>query len=259
MKPELKKLFALQELDLALDAIQQKKGALPVQIQTLQSELEGLEAKKDQHKAEVTAQETHIEGYQETKKNADASIKKYQDEQVSVSDSRSYDTISKEIALQELEIQLSQKNIKEAQGTIKEIKEKLSKVRARIRETKESIKLYKQELSEIQSQVQEEETKLQEQRPSLVAAVDPALLGSYEEMRTQLIPPHVLTYVREEACAGCFCMVSPQKQAIIAEHKKTVRCENCSRILVDVIKPEEKPKRKPRRRTTKKATIATAS
>lgn len=248
MEAQLKALLELQNLDLALDTIQQRKGALPKQIAQLEKELKALESQKDAHKSEVAEQEAAIESHQENKKNAETLVRKYREDQLSTTDSRGYDTISKEIALQELEMQLSQKNIKTAQQKIKEKKERLTKIRAGIRDKKDRIKTHKQELSTIQSEVQEEETKLQEARPKAIEKVEDRLYHTYENMRRHLTPPHVITYVREDACSGCFHRIPPQQQAIILEGKKTVQCEYCNRILADVIVTEEAPKKRKKKK-----------
>lgn len=244
MKAQLNTLLELQNIDLALDAIQQRKGALPKQIADLDEKLKALEAQKDTRKGEVAEKEEAIGVQQAKKKEAEELVKKYREEQLSASDSRSYDTITKEIALQELEMQLAQKNIKSSQQGIKEIKEQLTKIRAGIREKKERIKMHKQELSTIQSEVQEEEDKLKEKRVTLAEVVDKSLYHTYEDMRKHLTPPHVVTQVKEDACGGCFYLIPPQQQAIILEGKKMVQCEHCNRILGDVIEEEEKTKKR---------------
>ena len=244
MQAQLKVLLELQNLDLALDAIEQRKGALPKQIAQLTKELAALEAQKDARKGDVATQEEAIASHQENKKNAEALVRKYRDDQLSATESRDYDTISKDIALQELKMQLSQKNIKGAQQIIKENKEKLTRIRAGIRDKKERIKTHKQELSTIQSEVEEEEARLKAARPEAVKQVDENLYHTYENMRRHLTPPHVVTEVREDACGGCFHRIPPQQQAVILEGKKTVQCEYCSRILANVIETEAAPKRR---------------
>ena len=244
MKAQLKTLLELQNLDLALDAIQQRKGALPRQIAELEKELKALENQKDTRKSEVADKEAVIEALQQKKKDAEDKAQKCRDEQLSVTDSRAYDTITKEIALQELDMQLAQKNIKGTQQEIKEKKEHLTKIRAAIRDKKERIKIHKQELSTIQGEVQEQEDKLNENRPKLVETVEKEFYHTYEDMRKHLVPPHVVTQVKEDACGGCFYLTPPQQQVIILEGKKIVQCEYCNRILSDVIEVEETPKKK---------------
>lgn len=237
-------LQKLQDLDLALDAIHKEKGALPEDINYLVEALKNLETVKNSKKEEVANKEAAIELLQEEKKNAEELIKKSRDEQLSASDSLSYDTITKEIALQELEMQLAQKKIKENQYSIKETKEETTTVRAEIREKKEQLKDNKKKLSEIQEKVEEKENKLKEERPKIVESVDKKLYEMYEEMRQHLVPSCVITVVKEDACQGCWYCIPPHQQTLILEKKKMIQCEHCNRILVDVIEEEEKPKKK---------------
>lgn len=248
MEAQLKALTALQNLDLALEVIEKKKGTLPKQIASLEEATAVLEARKEHLKGEVTTQETAIEGYQEEKKKAEGLVKQYKEEQLAATGNLDYDAIQRSIALQELETQLAQKHIKTAHQIIKEKKEALTQVRAEIRDKKEQIKGYKEELSTIQADVEEEEQKLKEARPKAVKKVPEPLYHSYENMRRHLTPPYVVTHVKNEACGGCFHCIPLQQQVMILEGRKTVQCEYCHRILADVIETEVPKKTKPKKK-----------
>ena len=245
MQAQIQFLLALQNVDLALEKINKKKGDLPKQIAALSQTLKNLEAKKDAMKAEVAQQDAKIEAYQEEKKNVEKLIKKYQTDQLSTTDNNSdYDTLSRNIALQELEAQIIQKNIKATNQIIKEKKERLTKIRAEIRACKESLKLHKEELKNIQKEVVSEEEKLIAARPHTIEKIEASLYEEYENKRKHLIPSYVITKVEEEACGGCFHRIPPQQQTAIIEGKKIIQCEYCTRILAEVIEPELPVKKK---------------
>lgn len=249
MDVQIQALVTLQNLDISLAAIAEKKGELPKRLAQLEADLAELEGQKDKRKQLVAKQEEAIESFKEDKKNAEVLIRKYRDEQMSAADSRDYDKISKDIALQELEMQLAQKNVKTAQQIIKEKKEQLTKIRAGIREKKEGIKTVKEELSTIEEEVQEQEKKLQEDRPKAIEKIDKELYAMYDNMRKKLVPSYVITEVRENACGGCFHIIPLQQQVVVLEKKKMVQCEYCNRILADVIQPEPVTKKKKKEAT----------
>ena len=244
MEAQLKALTALQNIDLALEGIEKKKGTLPKQIAALEQDLGILERKKEEIKANIAGQESAIEGFQEEKKKAENLVQKYKEDQLSATADLDFDANNRAIALQELEMQLCQKNIKTAHQIIKEKKEDLAKVRSKIRTKKDQIKTYKEALGTIEGEVEEEEKKLQDARPKAVKKVSEDLYHTYENMRRHLVPPYVLTHVKDEACGGCFHLVPAQQQVTILEGKKMVQCEHCSRILTHVIIPEPPTKAK---------------
>ena len=248
MKAEIASLLHLQEIDLALQVIEEKKGVLPKQVKESETQLADLENEKETLKARVKEYEAAVITYQDNKKQAENLIREYRGQQASTTESRQYDILNKQIALQELEVQLTKKQTKEAQQSIKGCKEKLTYIRAQIRQKKEDAKTYKEQLNTIEVEVEEENAKLQELRPEARQKVEEKLYYTYENMRHHMNPPYVVTRVEKGACGGCFQSVPQQQQVAVLEEKKIIHCGYCHRILSGVIKEEPKKRVRARRK-----------
>jgi predicted nucleic acid-binding Zn-ribbon protein len=117
----------------------------------------------------------------------------------------------------------------------------------------------KEELTVIVTESEEEEAKLVETRVKAEKAIEERLRIAYNKLRGNMRNKLAVVSVKRDACGGCFATVPPQRQADIREKKKLIVCENCGRILVDVIAPTvEEPKKKTRKKAVTKKASKTA-
>ncbi|HEN20518.1 MAG TPA: hypothetical protein ENN86_00740, partial [Desulfobacteraceae bacterium] len=113
VEEKLKALFRLQNVDSEIDKIKTLRGELPLEVQDLEDEVEGLETRIGKLNDELKELETAVKTRQNEIIDAEALIKKYEEQQKNVRNNREYDSLSKEIEYQTLEIELCNKKIKE--------------------------------------------------------------------------------------------------------------------------------------------------
>ncbi|HLN56422.1 MAG TPA: C4-type zinc ribbon domain-containing protein [Bacteroidales bacterium] len=233
VEERLRALFSLQLVDSEIDKIKTLRGELPLEVQDLEDEIAGLETRLGNLKEEVVNLEKAV-----SKKNieiteAEALIKKYEDQQKNVRNNREFDSLSKEIEYQRLEIELFNKKIKEFLAQIEEKKVVIGESEATLADRKSDLDNKKSELDEIISDTQKEEEGLYKKSEKIESLIEERLLQAYKRIRSNARNGLAVVPVKRDACGGCFNQIPPQRQLDIRSRKKIIVCEYCGRILVD--------------------------
>jgi len=258
VEERLKTLFQLQTILSGIDEKRALRGELPLEVQDLEDEIEGLSTRAEKIEGEIQDFKAAIDQKKHDIVDAEATLKRYQEQMDNVKNNREYDSLNKEIEFQKLEVQLCQKKIQEAEIHIKECQADHEKVKETIADREQALEEKKSELDEIIEETRLEEDRLKGKARDLEAKMEPRLLTSFKRIRKNARNGLGIVYVQRDACGGCFNKIPPQRQLDIKMHKKVIVCEYCGRILIDPelagVKTEtpaaaEKPKRK---RTTRK-------
>ena len=160
IEQKLEALYTLQQVDSKIDKIRAYRGELPLEVQDLEDEVAGLETRINNFQEDTKKFNTEIANYKIKIKEAEALIKKYEDQQNNVRNNREYDSISKEIEYQQLDIQLSEKRIREATAKSDDIAAKIGTAQQRLEERKNDLTAKKEELNSIVEETQKEEESL---------------------------------------------------------------------------------------------------
>ena len=146
---KLKTLYALQQVDTEIDKILQLRGELPLEVENLEAEISDLKAKVANVTAQIEEANAKITEYKHQIAENDATIEKYQAQVDHVSNSREYDSLSKEIENLDLLRQIAQKNIGETKDMILKKKGDIENLKERLSVKNDDLKAKKQELSTI--------------------------------------------------------------------------------------------------------------
>ena len=232
VEQKLKTLYELQQIDSEIDKILLLRGELPVEVQDLEDEISGLETRAHNANAEVTEIENLISKKLNDIEIAKIKIKKYQEQQENVRNSREFESIAKEVEFQGLEIEHLEKQIREHNLQIKEKKELAEAAMALLADRQIDLDAKRAELAEITAETQKEEDDLRVKSASFEALIDSRLLEAYKRIRKNARNGLAVVTVNREACGGCFNMIPPQRKMDIQLGKKIIVCEYCGRILV---------------------------
>ena len=233
IEQKLEALYTLQQVDSKIDKIRAYRGELPLEVQDLEDEVAGLETRIEKFQEEVKKHTADISNYKIKIKEAEALIKKYEDQQNNVRNNREYDSISKEIEYQQLDIQLSEKRIREATAKSEDIMAKIAASQNRLEERKQDLVTKKEELQSIVEDTQKEEESLLKRSSECEGVIEERLLVAYKRIRKNARNGLAVVGINRDACGGCFNKIPPQHQLDICSHKKIIVCEYCGRILVD--------------------------
>lgn len=231
---KLDALLNLQKIDSALDEIKKLRGDLPEEVQDLEDEIIGYETRIKKFTTEIDEQKAEIAALKNAIKEADKLVKKYEEQQMNVRNSREFDAISKEIESQKLDALLFEKKIKEFQAKIEFKNQEIATIKLTLEERKKDLEVKKGELDNLVEESTAEEGKLEDQRVKASTKIEERLLVSYNKLRKNSRNGLAVVMVKRDACGGCFNFVPPQRQAEIKEKRKIIVCEHCGRVLADV-------------------------
>jgi len=233
VEDRLRALYSLQVVDSEIDKIKTLRGELPLEVQDLEDEIAGLETRLGNIREEVVNLEKAVSKKNNEITEAEALIKKYEEQQKNVRNNREFDSLSKEIEYQNLEIELFNKKIKEFNIQIDEKKLVITESESTLADRKADLDNKRKELDEIISDTQKEEETLYKKSEKVQAVIEERLLTAYKRIRSNARNGLAVVPVQRDACGGCFNQIPPQRQLDIRSRKKIIVCEYCGRILVD--------------------------
>lgn len=226
-------LYTLQQIDSQIDRIRIVRGELPEAVQDLEDEVAGLETRIENYNTDLKKFNTDVTNYKIKIKETQSLIKKYEEQQNNVRNSREYDSLTKETEYQSLEIQLCEKRIKDATVKIEDIKANLETTEKKLEERKNDLVVKQSELNSIVEETEKEEAELVVKSKDSEALIEERLLTAYKRIRKGARNGLAVVKIERDACGGCFNKIPPQHQLDIRIHKKIIVCEYCGRILVD--------------------------
>lgn len=231
---KLKVLYQLQAADNEIDKLVQLRGELPAEVAALQSEIDALKAKVVRINEGIASEEASIEVNKGKMAEHEADILKYQAQLDKISNSREYDSISKELENENLLLSIAEKFIGESRDRIVEFKKQIAEIEERISIREDDLAAKNDELSVIVNSTADEEKKFTDRREALAAKLDARTMSAYERIKAST-HNHlaVVSVYREDACGGCFNTITPQRLVDIASGSKLVICEHCGRIIVN--------------------------
>jgi hypothetical protein len=233
VEERLRALYNLQLVDSEIDKIKTLRGELPLEVQDLEDEIAGLETRLNNIREEVVNLDKSVSKKNNEIADAQALIKKYEEQQKNVRNNREFDSLSKEIEFQNLEIELFNKKIKEFNFLIEEKKLVIAESETALLERRSDLDNKKAELDEIISDTQKEEEGLYNKLEEVQKIIEDRLLTAYKRIRSNARNGLAVVPVQRDACGGCFNQIPPQRQLDIKSRKKIIVCEYCGRILVD--------------------------
>lgn len=234
VEEKLETLYELQKADSAIDKIVQLRGELPSEVEALEAEVADLKARLAQDSAVIDVYNQTISDNKQNIIDCDVQIEKYQKQLETVSNSREFDSINKEIENQDLLRQIAQKTINDTRVAIAEKKEDLDSLKDYIAVRSDDLKAKREELANIVESTAKEEKKLAAIREACAKKIDERTMSAYERIRDS-VHNHlaVVSVYNGDSCGGCFNTVTPQRLVDIASNRKLIICEHCGRIIVN--------------------------
>lgn len=233
IEEKLRSLYYLQLVDYKIDEIIRQRGELPMEVSDLEDEQEGLQTRLDNLKQETSKLKKDVDDRKNFIKEANALIRKYEEQQNNVKNNREFVALSKEIEMQRLEIMAAEKKIKEYQYQLEEKKGVVENTKVQLEIVKSDLTSKKTELDKLIDETRKEEDTLNSFKEEAIKPVDERLLSAYNRIRNGTKNGLAIVTIDRDSCAGCFTKIPPQRQLDIRRRLKVIVCENCGRILVD--------------------------
>tara|TARA_R110000868_G_scaffold30589_4_gene112937 strand:+ start:5979 stop:6758 length:780 start_codon:yes stop_codon:yes gene_type:complete len=239
VEQKLRALYDLQLIDSRVDEIRNVRGELPLEVEDLEDEVLGLKTRMEKLKTDVETINYEITGKKNMIDDAKTLMKKYNEQQKNVRNSREFNSITKEVEFQELEIQLAEKNIKEFKAQIDQKKTVIADTKERYSERDAHLKHKKSELNAILAETEKEEKALLAKSIEYQNDIEERLVTAYKRIRTNVKNGLAVVAIERGASGGSFFTIPPQVQVEIASRKKIITDEHSGRILVDPVLAEE--------------------
>lgn len=231
MENKLRFLYELQQIDSALDELEDMKGDLPAEIQAM----------KEKHAA-LTTRQSMLEETMRTsfaqRDLADSEIiglrerlEKYKQQQYAVRNNKEYDALTREMDTAAGTITTLEKNMESLETRATVARTEIEDVRKQIEALDAELKEKGIALAEVSKSTEAEELKFRHEREKIVVRVATADLAAYERIRRAKKGKAVVA-TRRGACGGCFARVPPQKLLELRQNRRLFTCEHCGRILV---------------------------
>ena len=234
VEEKLKTLYQLQAADSEIDKIIQLRGELPAEVAALEEEIAGLKERSAAISAVIDQFNRNIADAKLSIAEHESIIEKYQRQLETISNSREYDSLNKEIENQELLRQIGEKTINDTRYEIGAKKAELDELKDRLNIRQEDLAAKKQELETIVEETAKEEAVLRARREECAAKIDARTMSAYERIRAS-VNNHlaVVGIYNGDSCGGCFNTITPQRRVEIASNKKLIICEHCGRIIIN--------------------------
>ena len=234
VEEKLKTLYQLQEADSEIDKIIQLRGELPAEVAALEDEIASLKERSAGISAVIDQLNRNIADAKLSIAEHEGVIEKYQRQLETISNSREYDSLNKEIENQELLRQIDEKTINDTRYEIGARKAELDELKDRLSIRMEDLKAKKQELENIVEETAKEEAVLRERRETCAAKIDARTMSAYERIRAS-VHNHlaVVGIYNGDSCGGCFNTITPQRRVEIGSNRKLIICEHCGRIIIN--------------------------
>ncbi len=230
---KLLSLYNLQQICTKIDEIRKVRGDLPEEVRDYEDECEGKRTRIAKFQDDIANLKAKIAAENHKKEEANANIKRYEEQQNSVRNNREYDSLTKEINFQTLEIQVAEKNKTKLEAEIVDKERLIQEAEEMLKELEEILVQKREELKDIMADTEKEETELLAKADTLKAKVDDRLLTAFERIRQNAHNGLAIVKIERDACGGCYSKIPPQRQLDINLHKKIIVCEACGRIFID--------------------------
>ena len=234
VEEKLKTLYQLQAADSEIDKIIQLRGELPAEVAALEEEISTLKERSAALSALVDQLNRNIADAKLSISEHESIIEKYQRQLETITNSREYDSLNKEIENQELLRQIEEKTIGDTRFEIGNKKAEQDEIKDRLAIRMEDLKAKKEELENIVEETAKEEAVLRARREECAAKIDARTMSAYERIR-ESVHNHlaVVGIYNGDSCGGCFNTITPQRRVEIASNRKLIICEHCGRIIIN--------------------------
>jgi predicted nucleic acid-binding Zn-ribbon protein len=237
----LKVLYQLQLVDSQLDELEDLRGDLPNNVNSLKSKIddinEQIKSKEKEKKESIEKRKSNEDEIDRLKE----SQKKFKSQLYQVRNNKEYDALTKQIDITEETIKKLLAENDALADRSKLLTDEIDELKPKIKELEKELKEKESELKEIIKANEKEENRLKEVRSKIESQVKGSDLSVYMRIRKAKKGKAVAT-IKRSACSGCHNIVPAQRQLEIRRNNRIFTCEYCGRILVSQEIAEEAEK-----------------
>ncbi len=227
----MRKLYALQKVDLKLDELEELKGDLPSAVEDLEEKIAALESQVKEQEDTIKSSKIQRDKYDIDVAAFREKLERYKAQQFQVRTNKQYDALTREIDGAERTIVKLDREMDILADTSRLAREKVESLQGTSDEVREALRDRQRELDEVSKANEEEELELNHEREKIVTRLERNDLAMYERIRKAKDGTAVVA-VKRNACGGCYNFVPAQRILELRRNNRIFTCEHCGRILV---------------------------
>jgi predicted nucleic acid-binding Zn-ribbon protein len=228
--PELKRLVDLQELDKAIQEVNQSLARLPEELQLEKEALEEMQAHYEAHSQELEQLKKQRSETEKEVAEMEEGIKTSRQRLMEIKSNIEYKAMLKEIAFKEDQRDQKETKVLELLELMGAENTVIAEGMQKIAEQSEVVHSRNQVVADQTAKLKAELTVLEKQRKELRKGVPGPLLKRYEFIR-QRRNGTAISPVYDGVCYGCHMNILPQQFIDLQKGEEIIQCPHCQRIL----------------------------
>ena len=231
MQESLDMLIELQQVDSKLSEIEELRGSLPQEVESLKLDLE--ETKKSLKDSDYRIEEINksIRDIEANIAQANTKLKKYKEQLYAVTTNKEYDALTHEIETLQNAINESENQTLDLMTERETSEEESNNSQALSEEIKQDLKSRTKELNKRINETKSDETEYLKKRDKITPNITQSMISKYERIREAKNGRAVVPVIRG-SCGGCFHRLPPQLIVEVKKMDKIINCEACGRVLI---------------------------
>ncbi len=229
MQQELKKILEIQELDMNMLQLLNRKRERKKELDKIEGIKTDLQKRMSNKQNDITEQKTLIRHIESEVKEVVEKIKKYEDQQSQVKKVDEFNALSHEISRAERERVNKEQQLSKLYDILAADEEALQNLSETLDSTAESSQTLEEEIKTAISEINQEGQKVKKTRDTLTQEADPETFAIYERLlnnkRDRVIVP-----IENRCCSGCHITLTPQHENLVRKGDRLTFCEHCSRV-----------------------------
>jgi len=235
MLPDLEHLIALQRIDSAADAARRTLVEEPERERALEARLEGARQRVAAAKARVAENQNARRGIEKDVAVHQGRLSKFREQAMAVKTNQEYHAIQKEISFAQGEIKELEDKILEGMIEADELAAAAKAAELALASEQKAIEAARRAMAAEHGELEAALARMVGERAVLVAALDPRLLGVFEQVSRRRNGVAVAE-ARDGVCTICHVRLRPQVFNTVRRNDQVVQCDSCQRFLYFVPK-----------------------
>ncbi len=230
MREEIKKLCALQALDLEKKALEDEKARTARELEELREKITEEEKVVQEEKQLLQQEKVQIKEKELEVEEKKGHIDKYQQQLFKIKNNKEYQALVHEIEGLKADIRVLEEKILEFMEEAEAEKAKMDNVQAELDQDWEDFRQKEEAAKKEFEQIDREIEGLNGRRESMVADLDEEIYSKYDRIFSSK-PGKALVEVENGVCLGCNVEVTAQVLNDLEKANKIHYCVSCGRLI----------------------------
>lgn len=236
MDADLERLIALQKLDSAAHDAEKRLADEPERLKAIDTRLEAARGLVAQTKERLKTNQEARRAIEKDVAMHQGRLSKFREQGMAVKTNQEYHAIQHEISFAQTEIKGLEDKILELMMEGDEVTAAIKSAEAALAAEQKATDAEKKILSAEQIEMQAAIERLKGERATVVAALNPGVLSTFE-MVSRRRNGVAVAEARDGICTICHVRLRPQVFNTVLRNNQIVQCDSCLRILFAVPRP----------------------